>query len=261
LSRLLKSSNLQPIYTGTKEIPVTSVRPLCKTMTIPDQSEVREMRSIEEQYAAAENECSVLIENANREAEKIRELARTEAERQVAKARQEGYQSGFEEGRIEAEKAFDAEYKAIILRTEQMVNQVETDRLRYMQNMSDVFVKITMESVRMLLARELEIKEPDIQFMVSELIQYVIDSTQIEVRVSPDDFPAAMASHAKWKGMKFGDWEVAIVPDMQISRGSCEIRSRIGRIDATMETKMNQLEDAIKRAISQLSAGEDYVTD
>jgi flagellar assembly protein FliH len=257
LSKLLKSNGLQPVYAGTMEIPVKSVR---QAESAPNELVKSQLPSSDEQYASVKNECKLMLDKANAEAQRICEQARSEVAKELETAKQDGFKSGYDEGYVRATKELEAKYEAVIAQANEIVSEIEADRFHRLQNVSGVIVKITMEAVRMLLSRELEIKEPDIQSMVSELIQYVMDCTQIEVRVHPHDFPAAMASHAAWKGMKFGEWEVAVVPDLQIGRGSCEIRSRIGRVDATLETRMDQLENAVNRAILQLSAGEENDT-
>ncbi len=261
MSRLLKSYGTSPVYTGTLSIPVQNIhieenKPGESVPSVEDNA-----RSLEKQILETQEECRRMVERATADAAQTRERAEIEATQLLEKSKQDGYRVGYKEGRIAVERDLLKKYEAVIARGEQIAVQVETERQERLQGMSEVLVAITMESIRMLLARELELKKPDVESMVGSLIQYVIDSTRVEVRVHPDDFPAAMESHAKWNGMKFGDWEVSIVPDLQIERGGCEIRSSIGRVDATLETKLQNLEVTIRNSILKLSAGEGYVSD
>jgi flagellar assembly protein FliH len=73
----------------------------------------------------------------------------------------------------------------------------------------------------------------------------------VEVRVHPDDFVRATEAHPRWKSAKFGEWEVVIVPDIGVSPGGCEVRSGHGRVDATLETKLELLESVLAEVMER----------
>lgn len=255
LSSLLKSSYTQQVFTGTKNIPV--VVPIApKLESLNENIDSIELR-VEEERALALEECKRMKEQAERDAMKLLEDARTQAIAIADEARSEGYNAGFENGRIEAQSEFAEKYNSIITAAEKLVCDIEDDRTRRLREISEVVVQLTMESIRTLLSRELELEEPNIEAVVSDLIQYVIESTRIEVRVHPADAKSAMTAHPKWVGMKFGDWEVVIVPDLHVGRGGCEIRSHLGRVDAKIDTELELLEEAIRKIINETMAGEE----
>ncbi len=254
LSRLLKSSNTHLALIGTTDIPVRA--PLVDVLPTPSgvDSEVEEV-SPEEQYALRVEQSKQILVQAEYEANQTLEAARAQADFIRENAHQEGYRIGLEEGHAEARREFTEKYNSFMKETELLISQIEEERVRRLWDMHEIVVQIAMEAVRILLGRELELKGPDIEAIVNELIQYVIDSTRIEIRVHPADVRCAMIAHPKWSEMKFGDWEISIVPDLQIDRGGCEIRSNFSRIDAKIETKLELLGDTIRRLITQKAEG------
>lgn len=188
---------------------------------------------------SAQEEAANIVANAYQEALVIRQDA-------LQKGYQEGHQLGFKKGFDEGEeKARNVGEQWIAGKLEElqgMIQKVEEWRKNLLLQLGEIIGRVADASVQKLLQRELMLAPAEIGEIVSELIQYVIESTRVEVRVHPLDFGLATQTYPKWQGMKFGDWDVVIVPDAEIELGGCEIRSDMGRVDGRVQTKLALLQ-------------------
>ncbi|MBX5436048.1 MAG: hypothetical protein IRZ33_02405 [Alicyclobacillaceae bacterium] len=201
--------------------------------------------------AAVRRRCVEMLAEASRQAEAILETARQEAERLRESARAQGFDLGFEAGRAEALERAHSECERIVAETAERLRQADQYRRDLVTSAADTIAATVMEATRQLLARELVLAPADVGAMVSELLQYAIDSSRVEVHVHPSDFLAATEAHPKWKDAKFGEWEIVVIPDTSIAPGGCEVRSEYGRVDARVETKLELLASAVAAVVER----------
>lgn len=198
-------------------------------------------------------EAERLVEEARQAAERVLREAEAESEQMKAKAREEGLQQGRQDGQVQ--------YDALCTRTEQehaekmqeltrLAEMIHAHREQVIRGAMTPLPELCMEVLRDLLGRELELAPANIEALVQDLIQYVVDSTRVEVRVNPTDYALAQAAHPMWRGAKYGDWDLVVIPDHSIRAGGCQIRSDVGNIDATLDVKLEMLQETLDKAFA-----------
>jgi flagellar assembly protein FliH len=242
LSSLLRG--VHPLPECTIRVPVIQSKPADPCVT---QAADSMLNASTELVASAEIEAQSIVEAARHEAESIVRAARDKAKEIVEEARQQGWRAGYDAGFAEGQ-----EHAAqCVAEAQAVLEAARKERRELLKGAAPALTKVAMVAVRRLLARELALQAADIERMVAELLEYVLDSVRIEVRVHPNDFLAATEAYPRWRAVKFGDWEIAIIPDASITPGGCEIRSDAGRVDARMETKLELLEATIEAVIER----------
>ncbi|MDQ0190559.1 hypothetical protein JI721_00420 [Alicyclobacillus cycloheptanicus] len=244
---------------ASASIPVQVVTPPIRSL--PEAEPQPELSvSAEERLAQVQADCAAMIAEADAKARQIVETARAQAVQIEDQARTLGYQDGFEAGQRQAEAEMAQVVAETIEHARAVAASAATERTRLLEHLAEPLTTVVMEAVRRVLYRELSVQSVDIERMVDELLQFVIESSKVEVRVHPDDFEAARSGHARWQHAKLGDWEVSVVPDPAIQPGGCEIRSEFGRVDATVETKLdilqNTLRTVMERSVTEFVAAE-----
>jgi len=252
LSNLLKAISTRPIDAGVAHIPVRVVDVPVRALPAEESNEDTVTQAmLSDLYASAKVQCDEERERTQRECEELIEAARLEALGVIDVARRighvEGYQTGYEAGLHEAQGQIEERVQEI----EGILQKTETERIRLFGNVAQVLTDIVTTSVKQVLQREMQIAPADIVSTVEQLLQYVIESTRVEIRVNPSDFETATAAHPRWRGMRFGAWDMVIVPDTDISVGGCVIRSDVGRVDARVETKLELLEQSLRAEIER----------
>jgi flagellar assembly protein FliH len=238
LSKLLKGQPSQTVDGEAAVIPVSSLELDQNRIESPPE----DLASAEERLHEVKVECERLLEEARQRCTSMLDAAKARAGEIEREAYDAGYKAGLQDGILRGEQQGRAEWETRIAEIADLMREANEARKTLIRSTSHVLVQVAMETVRQLLNRELNVEPFDIEGVVSELLQYVTDSMSVEVRVHPDDFVRATEAHPRWKSAKFGEWEVVIVPDTDISPGGCEIRSEHGRVDARLETKLELLE-------------------
>lgn len=209
-----------------------------------------EMR-IEARLQEVEQQCQEHLRRAEAQAQDILEQARTNAlqirQEAMQQGREEGYTTGYEEGLAACQSTCDD----LIKKTQEIVQEAKEHRGVVLRSMTEPLVHLVTEAVSVVLQRELELTPANVEQIVSELLRHVMDSNSVEIRVHPDDFITATEAHPKWLAAKFGEWEVVVVPDPGVQRGGCEVRSEDGRIDAQIGTRMQLLQEDLRRIVSE----------
>ncbi|WP_245628874.1 FliH/SctL family protein [Alicyclobacillus shizuokensis] len=214
-------------------------------------SEVAERMGLEESLARARQQADEIVSEAQRHAQRVLEDARRTEEQIHAQAREAGFAAGFQQGLEQGEAKAREAWLERIAQAQAIVAQAETQRVRLLQAARPLLVGIAMEAVRVLLRRELTLAPAQIEEIVQELLDYVLEGSHVEVRVHPDDFRQANEAQPRWRLGKPGDWDIAVVPDPDISPGGCEVRSEAGRLDARIETKLELLEQVLPQLLER----------
>ncbi|MCF8564753.1 hypothetical protein LLE49_08430 [Alicyclobacillus tolerans] len=260
MSKILKLAGAAPQDGGTAVIPVSvefrlspSASPEPPSSQEPDTHAQKEAveRQMAELVSQTQERCARMLEEATAASRQMVEEAQQTAIQIHTSAKEAGFEQGYEAGRQEALSDCEATCTDLTVRAQGVLEQAQQERRDLLLGMGATVSEIAMEAVRVLLGRELDSSPADIESLVAELLQYVMESTRVEVRVHPDDFARAAQAHPVWKAAKFADWEVAIVPDESICSGGCEIRSEYGRVDASMETKLELLQQAVTQTLEQ----------
>lgn len=258
LSRVLKSQSVLDPLSRPKILVETAAPTLAgEVQSATSELVVGAAAEAERLLQQATTECNVRISAAEQQAKAMLDEAARQIEARAEEAREAGYREGYEAGRQEAMTACAKEYQQWIEQAEGVLREAQLARLRLLGDIHHTLTRIAVHAVQTILRRELLLQAADIDAIVSDLLQYVVDGTKIEVRVHPHDFAAATAAHPRWTSTKFGEWEIIIVPDTSVSEGGCEIRSEVGRVDSRLETKLTLMQEAIREVMER--GIQDYV--
>ncbi|MCL6442032.1 MAG: hypothetical protein K6T83_00975 [Alicyclobacillus sp.] len=258
MSKVLKQQQMSS-FPPADAASTVKIRMPDPVVVLPEPAyDAKTMDDLMDHKYRVETELAAQIAAARQEAEAMLEAVRAEAEQIRSDAYEQGYSSGYQAGLEAARADCAAECERRLHEAEQIVLKADQYRRHLLVQMRPVFIQIAMSAVRQLLYRELMLGHADFEHMVDELLTHVQDSTRVEVRVHPDDFAVASSLHPKWSNVKFGEWEVVIVPDLQVTPGGCEIRSDSSRVDARIETKLALLEETLQR---EWDRGETYLGD
>jgi flagellar biosynthesis/type III secretory pathway protein FliH len=227
--------------------PATELVAAAKELAASAEVETEDIR------LAAKAVADELIANAQREADRVLAEARRESERLQIEAQAAGLAEGQAVGRAEYEVLSNQLHEEHQQRMEEVTRlalQIQSAREQVVKSTVQPLPAICMEVLRDLLQRELELAPANIEAIVQELLQYVLESTRLEIRVNPVDYALAQAAHPVWRAAKYGEWELIVIPDGTISPGGCHLRSDVGTIDGTLETKLEVLQEAIDKAFA-----------
>ena len=178
------------------------------------------------------SEAAVLLE-ANAVLDAARERV-ADMERKAGEAyerrREEGYRDGVEEGRLEhAEKVMET-----------VLSSVE-----YIEGIEATLVNVVAVAVRKVIG---EIDENE---RIVRIVRNALVTVRNQQHVTPADEKAVREGLASMlASVPGGASFLDVVPDARLERGACLLESELGVVDASLETQLKALENALRSKIA-----------
>ncbi len=194
----------------------------------------------------AEQEVQRIIEQARKEAEKLRkeagEAARAEGH---AAGVEQGRAEGLEQGRKEAFEASKAALEKLQNTWREAIGAWEQQRRELEEQAGRSVIEFTLEMARRLVHRVIEVDSTVVVDQVAQALSLVWRSLRVRVHIHPEDRPAleeAMPSLIA----EFDHLErIELVDDPAVDRGGCIIHHGQGRIDARIGEQIDRIVRAI----------------
>ena len=120
---------------------------------------------------------------------------------------------------------------------------VDISRLRetILTNSTDDMLRLVMAISKQVIHHEIETREEIVLTIITKALHAAIRADEFHIKINPADFqvvtenkPLFLASISSLKNITFES-------DPSISRGGCLIESDMGKVDATLETKLDEI--------------------
>lgn len=253
LSKIIKAKSLNIYQLYTPEI-------------LPNEDET--FRALFQSEAPEEIERSLLEENLieevasrqeeakesfEREMEALRELAREEGYRAgFDEGYRNGFDKGYEEGKLKAQGELEIKIREIeenlnrqyeiqkaqeLERFRNLITKTEEELEGLILDLDKEIVAVVKALLQKIVLREMREDEDLLLRIVREALNYIVDGTEIVIRINPED----MNLLEKLSFTYFQGKKIRFVPNESISRGGLFIETSFGVIDATFEKRMENL--------------------
>ncbi|WP_167145327.1 flagellar assembly protein FliH [Pseudomonas sp. OTU750018] len=154
-----------------------------------------------------------------------------------------GEKDGFHAGQLKAKQEADIALAAKLASMEQLMTQLFEPISAQDQQLEEAMVSLLGQMVRQVIQRELVSDSSQIRQVLSEALKLLPMGTgNIRIHVNPQDFEIIKALRERHEE----SWR--ILEDASLLPGGCRVESELSRIDATVETRLNQ---AIKQLFEQ----------
>lgn len=205
-------------------------------------------------YDDLQERCDAYLESVRQQAREILQTALAEVESKRAEVIAHAQQAGYEKGQQTAQQEFQSRVQvaaeslcaqrlssvlpALQVACDQLIHQQQLVQQQAEQSLITLSVAIAERLVRQTIRQKPQIT----QQLIRETLQLTGRSEQLELQLHPED--AALltdaANTAVWQQV-IGSRQVRVVPNAEISRGSCIVRSPQGMIDASWETQLQRI--------------------
>jgi len=152
-------------------------------------------------------------------------------------AYEEGKQQGIEDGK----KAGMAELQAKAQQLMAIMHILDKPLQQLDKDVEKQLIGLTLSLTHMLLKKECSTKAEHIQGVIHEALDFLpIQSRHIQVRLNPADI--SLLSEAD---IDVGAQDWTCIEDPEVSQGGCLVESDQSHIDASVETRLQQLVDQL----------------
>jgi flagellar assembly protein FliH len=198
-----------------------------------------------------------ILSNAQQEAGQVLQIAREESERLVASADDRGYSQGFERGLGEGRETGEAEgRKAAFEQASESLSQLarnwtaaldhwERQRREMLQDANEDIVRFAFALAQRVVLRMPQVDPAIVRDQVAAALETAARATTIEIVINPNErtlieqsLPELLAAAGRFQ-------HAVIREDAKMSVGGCIIRTAAGTVDATMETQLDRIAEAL----------------
>ena len=173
----------------------------------------------------------------------IREAARNEA---YSAAYQEAYQAGYQEGRANGEREMHEKTDLALAQLTQLCEQFSHQLQCAHQDIGQEFVQLAVDFAQVLSQTHLEIHPEAILDIVHQAIQSLPSISQpAQLILNPDDL--ALIRELTGDQLQNDGWRLSADPHLR--RGGCRIETAKNLLDASYESRWEQLSQGLKTAL------------
>lgn len=154
-----------------------------------------------------------------------------------------GEKDGFHAGQLKAKQEADAALAGKLASLEQVMSHLLDPIAEQDQELETALVNLVSHMTRQVIQRELNTDSGQIRHVLREALKLLpMGADNVRIHINPQDFQAVKALRERHEET----WR--ILEDESLLPGGCRVESEHSRIDATVETRMNQ---ALKQLFEQ----------
>lgn len=214
-------------------------------------------------------------EQFNRDAQKIRNDARAQADKLIADTKREseellktvreeahksGYDDGYKDGKADGIKDgkehIEDELAEIVRKAnddaQKTIRDAKEQTAEYFIRAEDDVVKVVMLAIEKILPQHFLDVPQVILPVVREAIKHVRDQKEIKIHVEPYSYDLILMARSEFQSMLTdGTAIIEIVSDEALKPGDCVIETPNGDVDARLSTQLNLMKSAIQSVLNR----------
>jgi flagellar assembly protein FliH len=212
-----------------------------------EQFQLQTERLVEEAAAKAESmERQAKEMLAQMKSQIKKEQQQWEEEKRIIteETRRRGYEEGFLQGKQEGL----AEYRSLIREARAIVDTIRQDYYSYLEASEEVILQLGVQIAQKIIGEQLTESPEKLLSLVRTAIKEVREHKEIHLFVSASSYPFVHDHKEELMMLLNGETNLFIYPDLEIADTSCIIESSFGRIDASVDSQL----DEIKKRLSEM---------
>lgn len=255
LSRLIKSNYVKPLEEGKK---VIRLQPVFVSSTGEEVSpELTQLQANQEaekvltnaklQSEALLNEANEMIQQAHQQIKELKAVWEIEKEQLKEEALAEGYQAGFNKG----EMAASEQYSFILNDAKQTVELAKAEYLNQIDQAEETILRLGIKVAEKIIRAHLDETKDDFIQVVKHAIKEVKDYADINIIVHPTMYELVLSQKEELTSLFNGEKTLYIYPNEELTETGCLVESSFGRIDASIDSQLNELKVKLLELIEE----------
>lgn len=184
---------------------------------------------------------NAFLDAARRQGAALIEVARQQAEEIAARAREDGYRSGYEEGRAQAER----ETRDLLLFAEAAVREVSDTRSRLLEENETALVELAIQTAAKVLQAKLDLEPHRVTDVLRGALRKAYVRDRLQVVCNPDDLALIEGSEDALQAQVGTLKGLELIGDRRVQRGGVIVRTPGGDVDATIGSQLERLRAAM----------------
>jgi flagellar assembly protein FliH len=169
-------------------------------------------------------------------------LNNTRHEVDLAQLEKTAYENGFMHGEKAGMEIAEQKIEAVMRRYGESIQEVGRLRSLLYSQVEREVVKLALEVSKKIVHREIQVDKDIVQTLVRVALSHVAEKSAVTVHLNPVDYNHLLAQRAELSQSE--GREISLLADKSIERGGCLIQTECGDIDARIEEKFREVEQA-----------------
>ncbi|WP_029913228.1 flagellar assembly protein FliH [Pelobacter seleniigenes] len=164
-----------------------------------------------------------------------------------AKEVEDAYARGLREGLEKAGQRLESATKALA----DALDEVSRLREKLAQNSRQDMLRLVMAVAEQVIRQQAAVDSSVVMNIIDHALQSAVRSDRYRVRINPADLAAVNEQKPLFIASVSGLKNLHIEADATISAGGCRVDSELGEVDATLETQLDSIRQALTAAMTE----------
>lgn len=189
------------------------------------------------------------MEASRQQIEKEKKAWEEEKLRWIEQAKEEGYSIGFNQGKQDGL----IQYQELIAQAKNIIDMTRNDRLEMITQNERFILNVSLEVATKIIYQSLIEKEAYIE-VAKNVIQEAKEQPSIQLYAHPDDYLTCQKYKDELFAIVDPKIELSFYPDDSLEIGSCVIETPIGKIDASVDTQLENLRNELHALLEEMDS-------
>lgn len=201
----------------------------------------------ERQIREASEQAEQIVTEAREQIEAWWQERREQDEDMVEALKSEGFNQGFEEGKIQAEQTLQTKMEEMMSEAEGVLQQAYLEKQRIIQEAEPFLVELSCAIAEKVIDKQLEL-QPDYAIeLIKRSLARKREQGILTLCVAPAYFAFVQAAREELSLAIDSQAELQILPDPTVKDRGCVIRSAFGSVDARIDTQLSEIKKELLR--------------
>lgn len=169
--------------------------------------------------------------------EQARQEAQQEAERLADEATSQGFETGKQQGYLQAEEDFIEKRVAM----EALIQEAYTEKSKIVQEAETFLLSLSVRIAERVIKEELKQHEEQLLNIVKQALKHIEEAEDIVMQVSLDDYPVLLPFLEELKTYVRADCELKMMPVANVEAGGCMLHTPSGSYDVTIDSQLEEI--------------------
>ncbi|MED1741818.1 flagellar assembly protein FliH [Bacillus swezeyi] len=198
------------------------------------------LKSAQQEAGKIYEKANAELEQSRRQIEEEKSSWETEREALIEQAKKEGFEAGFELGKNEARKT----YESYLEDANTIVRTARRDYEEKIEQSAEEIVTLAVSLAKKVWGQK---SDDNAAFMtlVKQVLSEMKEFDDISIYVDPDYYTEVQSHKNELEALLQYGSHIAIYADDKAAKGTCYVETAFGRIDAGIDTQLQQLKQKL----------------
>jgi len=221
-----KSFSLKSFHTGTAKKNKKALKAAGIYYDLNDE----DINSVQKLFLKAKKDADKIINDARLEAEKIKSVSH-----------KKGYEEGKAEGIKNADNRFDSAVNALKITAADIQNKKDNFAIEH----QDTLIRLSLSIAKKIIRQEMTVDKEFVINTIKTAVKMTMDREKLKIRVNQDDLEICNQKKPEIMRDIDGIKSIEMISDIAVGKGGVIVEYALGEIDARIEKQFNEIETEI----------------